>query len=272
MKNSILFLGVILILSSCGSSKFYQVYKVKPSDESLLITEDLIYEDDNCIISYNIWSEGGDIGFTFYNKTEENIFVNLDNCFFVSNGYANNYYKNRVYTTSKSNTNSVSKTSSGAVLLAALNAYSGVKTTGVKSSRTSNSASSSGNAVSYIEESLICIPSRTSKTISEYSINNSFILECDLKEYPSKKEVKTKSYLVEDSPYLFSNRISYTANGDSFQVINEFFISEITNLSSSEFFGYRNKEVCGKKSYSSTKFMKMYGKNLFYIDYLKEYN
>ncbi len=57
----------------------------------------LIYEDDNCIVSYNLWAERGDIGFRCYNKTNSNIYVNLEESFFILNGIAHDYFKNRVY-------------------------------------------------------------------------------------------------------------------------------------------------------------------------------
>lgn len=33
----------------------------------------MVYEDDNCTITYNFWKENGEIGFVFTNKTSENL-------------------------------------------------------------------------------------------------------------------------------------------------------------------------------------------------------
>lgn len=37
------------------------------------------------------------IGFVFYNKTSENIYLHLDECFFVENNIAYDYYGNRIW-------------------------------------------------------------------------------------------------------------------------------------------------------------------------------
>ena len=97
-KNLIQFVLFSLLLTSCATtSNFYQVCKTTPEKDIKLIDNFLIYEDDNCKVLYNLWENGGNIGFTFLNKTTTNIYLNLEECFFVINGNANNYYKNRVY-------------------------------------------------------------------------------------------------------------------------------------------------------------------------------
>ncbi|MDD4460047.1 MAG: hypothetical protein PHQ24_09620 [Proteiniphilum sp.] len=41
---------------------------------------------------------GGNMGFGFFNKTNENIYLNLDECFFVRNDIANDYFLEREFT------------------------------------------------------------------------------------------------------------------------------------------------------------------------------
>ena len=73
------------------------MYQTKPMTENIKINENaLIYEDDNCIILYDFWKEKGDIGFVIYNKNMENLLIHLDECFYVENGFAYDYYKNRI--------------------------------------------------------------------------------------------------------------------------------------------------------------------------------
>ena len=67
----------VALLTSC-STTFYQVYTTETSESISKNKNSLIFEDDNCIITYNLWKHGGDVGFTFYNKTEEMIFLNLE--------------------------------------------------------------------------------------------------------------------------------------------------------------------------------------------------
>lgn len=86
----------MFFMSSCSSTLFYQVYKTSSSLQVSEEEDNLYYEDENCIVSYNLWSEEGNAGFQFYNKTEETIYLNLAKSFFVLNGIAYDYFKNRI--------------------------------------------------------------------------------------------------------------------------------------------------------------------------------
>ena len=106
MKNTLAFqsyilLLVLLLLSSCASVNFYQVYKVTPDTQLKSEANSIYYEDANCIIYYDLWAKGGDVSFRFYNKSEKTIEVLMDESYFVLNNEAFDYYKNRVFTDSK---------------------------------------------------------------------------------------------------------------------------------------------------------------------------
>ena len=103
MKTKIFFLfaSVTLMMTSCMSSSYYQVYKTVPSDKSILKDNSLVYEDNNCKIFYDFWSDNGNIGFRFFNKTDRTIFLNLEESYFILNGIAYNYYQNRTFINSK---------------------------------------------------------------------------------------------------------------------------------------------------------------------------
>jgi hypothetical protein len=269
LRKLIYAFSTVLLLSSCATTSFYQVYDVKPNQETITKTENLFFEDENCKISYNLWANGGNIGFDIYNKTDEKIYVNLKESNFILNGFAYDYYKNRTFTTSESKSASILNTSTGSVAVTGINVYNNIQTNQVKSSSSANLGSSVGYAVSIKEDSLICIPPKTTKRISEYSINNTLIRNCDLFKYPRTKEIKTKTYTAEKSPIVFSNRITYEINGNSKLVENEFFVSEITNYPESEFFESKYVEYCGQKSSYSTKYYKFYDIDKFYIKYNK---
>jgi hypothetical protein len=210
-------------MTSCATT-FYQVYNVKPNQEKNTKTDNLFFEDENCKITYDLWANGGNIGFDIYNKTDENVYVYLNESNFILNGFAYDYYKNRTFTTTEGT---------------------------IK------------------EDSIIRIPAKTTKRISEYSINSTRITDCDLKKYPSRKTIKTKSYSIEQSPIIFSNIITYETKGEKMTVQNEFYVSEIANYPATEFFEYKYTEYCGKKSKSKTKFNKFYNTDKFYIKYSK---
>jgi hypothetical protein len=261
--------SIVLLLSSCATTSFYQVYNVKPNQETITKTDNLFFEDENCKISYNLWANGGNIGFDIYNKTNEIIYVNLNESNFILNGFAYDYYKNRTFTTSEIKSASASQTGTGSVAVTGINVYNNIQTNQVKSSSSANISSSVGYAVTIKEDSIICVPAKTIKRISEYSINNTLIRNCDLFKYPRIKEIKTKSYTAEKSPIVFSNRITYRINGNLFLVENEFFVSEITNYPESEFFELKYDEYCGQKSSYQLKYYKFYDTDKFYIKYNK---
>ena len=127
-KRKLIFaFSTMLLMQSCAT-EFYQLYSVKPNQETITKTETLFFEDDNCKISYNLWSNGGDIGFDIYNKTDEKIYVNLNDCNFILNGFAYDYYKNRTFTTSKNKFESTSKTATSSAAVTGINAYNNIQT------------------------------------------------------------------------------------------------------------------------------------------------
>jgi hypothetical protein len=268
--QNLLFLGFISILfSSCVTTSYYQVYKSAHSDKIKLEESNLVYEDDNCKVLYNLWTEGGDIGFKFYNKTDKNIYLNLEESFFVFNGYANNYFKNRVYTNSSNSGSTVSYGANVSKSVTGFNYLDLIQTNQISVSKSSGVISSKGYAVSTNEEKIICIPSKASKIISEYSINESLIRSCDLYKYPSKKQVKTISFQKNESPFVFSNRLTYSVgqNTNPIQFENEFYVMEITNYPEKEFMVLKTEEYCGQKSYAYKNYFNYAAPNKFYIKY-----
>ena len=260
MKAQKILIAVFLtaLLTACVSTSFLQVYKATPSENTVLMDNQLVYEDENCIIYYNLWDEGGNIGFRFYNKTNENIYLNLEESFFVLNGIAYNYFKNRVYTNS---------TSSGTTIPNAKQQQSNKKS----GSNPVNIISHSAYSVSFSEEKIVCIPPKTSKMISEYTINKSLIRNCDLLKYPTKKKIQSKNFTKEETPLIFSNKIAYLI-GQSKNLIrieNEFYISEITNYPEGELLEFKNEEFCGEKSATVIMYLKNASADKFYIRYLK---
>jgi hypothetical protein len=168
-----------ILFTSCVSPYYYQVYKASAADKIELKENLLVYEDPNCIISYNLWEEGGNIGFSLFNKTENNIYLNLEESFFILNGVANNYYKNRVFTNSNSGIVSKSMTGFNYFNIFPMNSFA--------VSNTSTNVTSSGYSVAYNEEKTICIPSKTSKIVAEYKINESLFERLRFSEIPIEK-------------------------------------------------------------------------------------
>lgn len=258
----------IFLLSSCVTTNFHQVYKVQPADMEVK-EQFLIYEDENCIISYRFWSEGGNAGFKIFNKTDNDLFLNLKKSFFVLNGVAYDYYLNRVFSNSTTSGISTSRTATASKSATGVNQFNLLQTNLLRATSSKGLTTSSGYSISYNEQKYLCIPSQTSKVVSEYNVNKELYRDCDLFRHPKKSQINTKTFSRSDSPIVFSNRITYAIEEpvDWINVKNEFYVSEITNYPNSEFFESKYEEFCGQKSTNRTRYFKNVSPDKFYITY-----
>lgn len=270
-KSLLLIAFIAVLFTSCAPTSFFQVYKAVPSENVNVADNVLTCEDENCIISYDFWGDGGNIGFRFNNKTDEPIYVNLEECFFILNGSSYNYYKDRVYTYSKGVGVGSTGSATASTSVTGINYYGLVQTNQVSATSTSELMASKGYAVSYTEEKIIRIPAKTSKVISEYLINNTLFRDCDLYKYPSQKQINTITFSRENSPLVFSNRISYTVGqaDELTRIENEFYVTEMTNYPEIEMYDSDYNEYCGQKSISKSKYFKDVSADKFYIKYKK---
>lgn len=291
MKKSLLIIAICSILTSCAPSIYYQMYQTKPVNDDITVNENsMVYEDDNCVILYDFWGEYGDFGFLIYNKGDENLYLHLEESFFVVNGFAYDYYQNRIYSNSSSSvattTSSYSLGGSTSTTFAQANASSyslGTITYGnaYGSSNTykngyvagfSNTyVSSSSKSVSTAEKMVVCIPAKNKKIISEFNIKNSIYRDCDIYLFPGKNEKNSLSFeSSEASPYVFGNKLAYTI-GDSqdlIRIVNEFYVSQITNYPMDKITKVVLKENCGKKiDYQSRRVFTEGGPDKFFIEY-----
>lgn len=273
MKTRKILLTVLIsvLLTSCASTSFFQIYKATPSDKLLMKDNIIVYEDNNCKVIYDLWGEGGNIGFQFFNKTDKNIYLNLEESFFILNGISYNYYRNRVFTNSINSAETTSSDITASTSITGINFLDLVQTNRASVSNSADLITSSGVSVSYNEEKTVCIPSKTSKIISEYHINESLFRDCDLFKYPTKKQITTKSFTKGQSPLVFSNRIAYTIekNDNLIKFENEFYITEISNYPESEIVEWKYDEYCEQKSMYMIKYFKNVSADKFYIKYSK---
>ena len=273
MKNihSALVLITFAFLSvSCAfQNNFYQVYETVPENGKLSNNE-VVFEDDNCKISYNLWENRGDIGFDIYNKTNDNLILHKDKSFFILNNYAYDYFLNRI--TSNSSSNSITSSSG----YTNYNKY--LYNNRFSSSSGFSQSSFSSNATAYNEKNQIIIPPKTNKRISEYSIVNSFYSTCDALKFPSIRKIKKLSFDKSNSPFVFYNLIAYETNGKITQTENKFYVSSITNIPESEMLISVNKDKCddleSQSNYYSNKIyvLKDNFPNRFYYMYNMKYD
>ncbi len=250
---------VLALLCSCNTVKtYYQVYNTE-SETVKSSGNSIFFEDANCIISYNLWSENGNAGFSFYNKTDEVIYLQLDQSFYVINGNAYDYFQNRVFVNS-SNSTTVSSNTSGYSLLGRLS-YTSLNSKTVSSHQS--------NGVETTEAKVIAIPPKTTKSISEFNINVTVFRDCDLLRFPSSKQISNKSFSKENSPLKFYNSISYKIGDKLNKVKNDFYVSGITNIASSDAFKQEKNAFCNQKGGGTIDVFKDSAPNKFYVIYTK---
>jgi hypothetical protein len=268
-KKNLLMALISILLTSCVSTNYYQVYKAKPSDKLLLKENFLVYEDENCKVYYDLWKEGGNIGFQFYNKTDENIYLNLEESFFILNGVSYDYYRNRIFTNSTSTGAIVTREATASKSVTGNNYLDLQQTNRISATNTVGLTTSSGSSVSFSEKKIACIPSKTSKIITEYNINISLFRDCDLFKYPTRNQIKSMTFSKEESPIVFSNRIAYKIgqNDNLIRLENEFYVSEISNYPESEMVESKYEEYCGQKRLYMSQYFKDASADKFYIKY-----
>ena len=237
----IIILSVALSLQSCNNT-FIQIYEADPVTEMQQENNALVFEDEHCVITYNLWSENGDSGFELFNKTDKTLYLDKLNSYFVINNQAKDYYLNRVYT---SNT-------SASVTSAYFNLTTG-----------------SSSSVSYQEKAVVAIPAQTRKKITEYNISNTYYKECNQDKHPTKRQVKTTTYTADRSPFQFENRITYFFDEEekNHQVTNAFYVSSITNYPLNDVIETANSEKCSDHPAQVMQVNTKEDANRFYVKY-----
>ena len=232
----------------------------------------IAYEDENCIVSYNLWEDGGNMGFIFTNKTNKDIFLNLEQSYFILNDISYNYYQDRVFTSAVSSGVSKSNSATSSRSMVGLNYLNLFQANKASISNNVGIVSSSGSSISYNEQKIVCIPSNTSKIINEYNITTSLIRDCNLLRYPSRNKIRTIHFSKNESPLVFSNRITYALEDSSkfIKFENEFYVTEITNYPEKELIEKKYDEFCGEKNVEKVGYFKNTSPYKFFIKYTKE--
>jgi len=271
MRKMTLFIAGLFILTSCNTT-FYQVYKVTPADNKVTKKNNgLVYEDANCIVTYNLWGENGDFSFTFYNKTNDPIYIHMGESFYINKDRAYNYYKDREFSSSRGSAVSSSQTNNISSTVFGLNYFGLPQATKAGKSKTVNVEGISTTSVTRKEELIITIPPKTYKVIDEYQINSLVYRDCDLFLYPSRNQIKTLNFNESNSPIVFSNSINYTVgeSTEPIHFVNTFYVSEIGNYPESEITEKSRETICNQKLISPSLYIKDTGVDKFYIRYTK---
>lgn len=272
MKFKLLYIFTLVVVMTSCNSTYYQVYNSEAGENIENTNNGLIYEDDNCRISYNLWRDGGSADFMVENKTEEDLHLHLEESYFILNGIAYDYFQDRVFMSSKGAAASKLNSSSNKTSLSDMNIFNIWQSKSKTLEDESAVSISSGAGVSYREQKIVTIPAGTAKIFNEFEINNRLFRDCDLYKYPNKRQINTKNYSKTDSPFIFSNRLVYTIGEtkDFKQVENEFYVSAITNYPEKEIVERENEEFCGDEGHNEIKHFKESSPDSFYIQYTKK--
>ncbi len=282
MKHSIYLIALITFtctLVGCSNlSYYYQVYETTLPDNVKMDKNNLYYEDQTCIITYDFWSNGGDIGFAFYNKSDKYVYLNLEESFFIKNGIVNDYYMKRTYSSSQalSTVNNVSNSTSSSDYL--FNSPYMLGYVGSANSITYYSSLSSYNSSSssFEESKIICIPPNTYRYFSEYRLTNSVYRSCNIYRYPGKKDANKENFELIQSPLRFGNIISYSFKRNSEDLIrveNNFFVNSVTNYRKKEIIESKKINHCNEGYVEGSFFIdSVLAPNKFYIEYVKKVN
>jgi hypothetical protein len=253
MKKLIIAIFTSLFASCAFTANYYQVYQTN-NENGILTNDKIIFEDKSCSVAYNLWADGGDIGFSIYNKTESDLIVDLTKTFFVLNGVSYEYFQNR----------SFSKSSSSGTTLTTSN-YPYYYYSNYNSSKSYSTSSSA----TYMEKPQLTIPPKTQVMVSEYHVAKTRYLNCDLSKYPTSKTIKTVQFDKSNSPFVFYNLISYKSKGDSTRMENRFYVSEITNYPEVKMFTKVDTSICGRKLNIPERIFKNVTPDKFYYKYTK---
>lgn len=224
--NYCLLIAVSSLVTSCFPGIYYQVQHVASPDAQLdQRKSSLVYEDADCVVMYNLWSEGGDPGFTFYNRTNENIYLDLSKTQFIKNSQAFDYFQNRTVTTHEKKKVVIAKTDDEKQddkINAVIDILGG---------RTPRSTAK--EKVYYVnyevatkDAAIVCIPPHSFKMFNVYSIIDEPVDAIDI--YPSNNSFPRKKFDEANSPVTFLNRMTYTVGKGNEKIIStRFYVSEI---------------------------------------------
>ena len=225
---------VTSVLSVSCSQNFYQVYTMDSNDLKMQ-DNSLLFENADCQVSYNFWSDGGHVSFAFKNKTDKDIFINMNESFLVVNGNAHNYFEAKTYTYGSAYATTIGY---GESLGVSLSGNTGIwankqytASAGVAASVQSRSAIM--NTVSRKEQEIVCIPANSFKTFSKFCLSPVIYQKCVKKvDFPSNRASLAK-FDSTNSPIIMNNRLTYGFKIDAMDkhIDNVFWLGEIENFS-----------------------------------------
>lgn len=275
-KRNVRMLTVLALAASLGLTSckqlYYQVYDVK-ADAMTQQDNSLVYENGDMKVMYNLWGEKGSVGFILQNKTDRDLFVDMDKTFFILNGEANDYFKNREFTST-----TVDAASMGYGVSQSYWATTGFWPTQYYVPTTVSGLAKlmkgHTSGITTKEKQIVCIPAHAYKVISEYKVSPRFVKTCESsKDFPHHTAT-VASYSEGNSPVKFKNHIAYSFDSDcrNLQHIdNSFYVCGVTNYSKKAAVEkVREKTDCYSNRKEKHEYFKIGGPNKFYRTYYRQ--
>lgn len=266
--NALFLLALTLFHSSC-TQKIYQIYEVESANLQSSDKE-IIFSNNDCEISYNLWSATGNLDFLFKNKTEHDIYIDMTRSFFIRNGIAYDYYSDIEYTRT---TTAITSTSAAASLIMKNKDYYTTLWTPANAIReikvSAGQNIGAARSVTEKEAKYICIPAKSAKKIKGFNISDYIYYECGNNKFnfPGKKS-ETITYTKEKSPLSFRNRITYFFDSNiSNSIDNEFWIKSLTNYTQNEVIENVRAKNCIGSGETTKTVNKQKAANKFYNTY-----
>jgi len=240
---------------------FQQIATLSSENVELKNDGSFIYEDAIMTIEYDFWAESGKFHFIVTNNTDDNLYLNLRESYFVNNGYAFDYYQARTYVYANSNKSASNFIKSNSEIR---DKY--VNTSANVELSSYALASERGFSVEYVEQPIVCIPAHSSKAFYEFYVSSSVFRECGFVRDPSKREKAVREYTGSTSPRVIENRLVFKIGDIALPIDNVFYVSEYRNIAYDDVTEYKKVENCnGTKR--EVKVHKMSANNKFYITY-----
>jgi len=261
--KKLLVMIIVLFTTSCSVQNYYQIFKAS-TENGELTTGAIVFEDENCKVVYDLWDNGGNVGFAIFNKSKKDIVIDLTHTFFVINGITYDYFLDRTFSNSSSTGTSEATSQQRKVYEQLIYPY--YRNIGTDSKGNSKSSSTSVSR-SFNEKTHRTVLPGTSIFVSEYNITSGRYSNCELTIYPSRKQTKTLTFSKSNSPFVFKNVISYETGGIVSKMENKFYVSEITDQPEKGLFKLVTKSACGNQLSKPIRVFKESPPDKFYFKY-----
>ena len=240
-----LFIAITFMLSSCSTmnyTSYSQVGTLKSEEVEMNDDGSFVYNTSDIMIVYDFWSEYGRFSFTVMNDSDQDIYWNLSESFYINNGHAYDYYENKMKYKFNDVKNSV-----------AVGLYSSV-------------VSQTKNIEAIPEKTIVCIPAHSYKVFTKYETTSVLYRQCGLIRDPSTKETAQVTFDINNTPLVLENRLVFYKDEQKIPIVNKFYLAEVQNFHPKKL----NKEIKDSNC-DGSKYMKsvnvMASHNRYYIPY-----